>query len=134
MKPEPRSSRWLRRGAARRWLARARRVRELFPFTLAGLLVIAASLVASLFYGHEHRDHVLLAVGVVGLVLVGASAVLVSLAGLIAWRSARRAGAAQPLIAECGLETVTGFGIRSVRWKSRWNRAPGCTSGKRNCN
>ncbi|MGE3453779.1 MAG: DUF58 domain-containing protein [Kofleriaceae bacterium] len=102
-----------------RWFRPDGRVRQIadgFPFTAGGLLVIAASLVAVVVYGLDHRDHVLLSVGVVGLVLVGVCTVLVVLGSLIAWRSSRRAGFEGPLVAECGHPTSTGFRLRSVRW------------------
>jgi hypothetical protein len=93
-----------------------RRVRDLFPLTVGGLFVIAGALIATFYYGRERLDHILLAIGVIGLALVAVSLVFVMLAALIAWRSARKAPAGEPLMAECGHLTPTGFRLRNLWW------------------
>jgi hypothetical protein len=97
---------------------RLRRIGDLFPFTIAGLFVIAASLFATLYYGLERLDHILLAVGVVGLALAAVSFLSVMIAALIAWRSARAAVSStttESLLLECGHVSPTGFKLRVPR-------------------
>jgi uncharacterized protein (DUF58 family) len=97
------------------WL---RRIRDTFPITITGLLVGAASALAILYYGRVRLDRLLFAVGGVGLALVALGLVLVTVATLIAWRSAKRAlrGQAEALRIECGAAIPTGFSIRRPWW------------------
>ncbi|HEY1557506.1 MAG TPA: DUF58 domain-containing protein [Kofleriaceae bacterium] len=98
-----------------RFLAIVRRVRDVFPLTVYGLFAIGASLLALIYYGHKRLDHLLLAVGGVGLSLVGISIVCVGLTWLVVRTSARRAAAKsteEPLEAECDVRIATGFRVR----------------------
>jgi hypothetical protein len=103
----------------------ARRARDLFPLTGAGLLAAAGCLVAFLYYGRERLDHILLAVGVIGLGLVALSVVVVLLGAVLVRRAARRAPVGDPLRAECGHLGTTGFRLPSLRWlplvQVRWS-------------
>jgi len=109
----------------RAWWPWVRRARDLFPLTAAGMLAAAASLLAYLHYGRGRLDHILLAVGVIGVGLVALGAVLVVAAALVVWRAARRAPAGDPVRAECGHLTATGFRLPSLRWlpfvQVRWS-------------
>jgi hypothetical protein len=97
-------------------LDRLRRARDLFPLSAAGLVAAGACLLAYLYYGRERLDHILLAAGVIGLALVALAALFVLLAALLVWRAARRARPGDPLRAECGHLTPTGFVLPSLRW------------------
>jgi hypothetical protein len=100
-----------------RWrFERARRALDLFPLSAAGLVATAACLVAFLYYGRERLDHILLAAGVIGLALIGLTALVAVIAALLVWRAARRAPSDEPLRAECGHLTPTGFRLPSLRW------------------
>jgi hypothetical protein len=105
-----------KRESARRRFEWARRARDLFPLTAAGLLAAGGCLVAYLHYGRARLDHILLAVGLIGFGLVAAAVLVVVLAALLVWRAARRAPAGDPLRAECGHLTATGFRLPSLRW------------------
>ncbi|HTR49821.1 MAG TPA: DUF58 domain-containing protein [Kofleriaceae bacterium] len=97
----------------------ARRVRDVFPLTTAGLFALAASTLAILYYGRVRLDHLLLAVGGVGLVLVGIGIVCVGLTTLYVARSAKRASVTiteDPLEAECDVPIATGFRVRRPAW------------------
>lgn len=99
------------------WMRGAsRRVRDVFPLTAAGVLAAAASAVAALYYGRERLDHLLLAVGGVGLALVALGAVSVIASSLLVRRWAHRAGRAEALQAECGVLVPTGFRVRRPWW------------------
>lgn len=107
--------------ARKRWFDRLRRVRDLFPFTVGGLLIVGGCLVAYLHYGRQRLDHVLLAIGVIGLALVAVSTLMVVIATLLVWRAARlqagkAGGPGEPLQAECGHVTTTGFSLPALRW------------------
>lgn len=94
-----------------------RRARDLFPLSAAGLLAAGACLLAFLYYGRERLDHILLAAGAIGLVLVALAVLVVLVAALLVWRAARRAAAGgDPLRVECGHLTPTGFRLPSLRW------------------
>ena len=108
-----RATRKARFGRVRGWVVRAR---DLFPLTAAGLLAAGACLLAYLYYGRERLDHILLAAGVIGLALVGLATLVVLLAAVLVWRAARRAVPGDPLRAECGHLTTTGFSVPSLRW------------------
>jgi hypothetical protein len=112
-------------GRARSWLERLRRARDLFPLTLAGLLAAGASLLAYFHYGRGRLDHILLAVGIIGVGLVGLAFVLVVVGAIVVWRAARAAPTADPVRAECGHLTATGFRLPSLRWlpfvQVRWS-------------
>ena len=104
------------RPGLKRWLDRGRRVRDLFPFTVGGLLLVGGCLLAYFHYGRQRLDHVLLAIGVIGLALVAVSTVAVLLASLLVWRAARRQPTGTALEAECGHITPTGFSLPALRW------------------
>jgi hypothetical protein len=93
-----------------------KRVRDLFPFTVGGLILIGASLLATLYYGKHRLDHILLAVGVVGLSLSAISTLFVGIAALITWRAARKIKGGEPLLSECGHAQPTGFSLPSLWW------------------
>ncbi len=109
----------------KRRFERVGRVRDLFPITASGLVAAGASLVAFLYYGRERLDHILLAVGVIGLGLVALVTVLVLIGTWAVWRAARRAPAGEPLRAECGRITPTDFRLPALRWlpfvEVRWS-------------
>jgi uncharacterized protein (DUF58 family) len=94
------------------------RVRDGFPITTAGLLVVAASVLAVLYYGRIRLDHLLLAAGAMGVGLVAIELVLVLAMTLVVWRSAQSAMAMirDPLRIECGVLVPTGFSVRRPGW------------------
>jgi hypothetical protein len=110
-----------------RILAAFRRVRDVFPFTGAGLLIAAASGLAFFDYGLERIDLILLGVGAVGLGIAGLSLVFTALAALLTWRAVRRLDERDPVRLECGYWAETGFSLPSlwylpfvaVSWKWR---------------
>lgn len=106
----------MRSVASKRWLDRLRRVRDLFPFTVGGLLLVGGCLLAYLYYGRQRLDHVLLAIGVIGLALVAVSTLAVLIATLLVWRASRRVPVGEPLQAECGHVTPTDFSLPALRW------------------
>lgn len=81
------------------------------PLTPVGVVVLAGSLVALLYYGLRRIDLILLVVGAVGTALV-ALAVLTTLIGaLVAWRAVRHRPGDELGKLECGYPSRTGFSI-----------------------
>ena len=100
---------------------RARRVlrkaRDLFPFTLLGLLILSGAGVATWFLGFERMDLVVLAMGTATLAVGALSLLIVSFTALGVWIALRRAtrlGSAEGLRLECGAAVKTGFSIPSL--------------------
>jgi Protein of unknown function DUF58 len=95
------------------WL---RRACDVLPLTLAGLLAAGGSLFAYLHYGRGRLDHLLLALGLVGLAVIATAVFFVIVAALLVWRAARRDPGGEPLRAECGHLGATGFRLPALRF------------------
>ena len=101
----------------RKWFGRVKtlfqRVRDVFPLTLVGLLVMAGCALALLHFGLSRLDLVLLVVGAVGLALGAMSLVAVSATALVLWLRLRRGGPvdAGDIRMECGHPVDTGFSV-----------------------
>jgi hypothetical protein len=129
----------LRQGRAGRVLRAAARARDLWPLTWLGLLVGLGSAAALVWLGLGRVDLVLLVVGGVGVALVLLSVIATSLAAAWIARTLRkrlaaavgaaeraeggagdgagpRPAGAEPLRAECGVPTATGFSLPSFWW------------------
>lgn len=86
-----------------------RPVTDLFPFTLLGLLVLAASWWALDHYGLERLDLILLVVGAVGVGLVVVSLLASVIGAAVLWTSLRNRRSDKPLNLDCGFAARTGF-------------------------
>jgi hypothetical protein len=90
------------------------RVRGAFPFTGAGLLIVAGCSVALVHYGLGEIDLILLGVGAVGLGVALLSLIATSVAALVTWRRLRKRHSTDPLRLECGYWAQTGFWLPSL--------------------
>ena len=97
---------------AKRFRVLARRVRDLWPVSLLGLLVGAAS-AGGVYWARAHQDYVLLVCGAAGLAMVGlATASTVVVAVLLCQRLGRALRiAGPPLSGETGVDTPTGLAV-----------------------
>jgi hypothetical protein len=92
----------------------ARRVRELFPFTFLGVVVLAAAAYALFAVGIKHTDLILLVVGAAAL-LVGVLCLLFTTGTALAlWLALRKARGGEKLGMECGFSTRSGFSVSSL--------------------
>ena len=93
----------------RKWL---RRVRETFPLTPLGLVVLGGCSLALFYYGLHRLDLVLLVVGAVGLVVGTLGVLATTITSIVLWRSLKQRGPATGEIRlECGYPVDTGFSI-----------------------
>jgi hypothetical protein len=91
-----------------------RRVRDVFPCTGVGLVVIAGASLALLHYGLNRLDLVLLVVGAVGLGLAAIAVVSTTLTALFLWLALRKIKRdSGDVRLECGFLMTTGFSVRN---------------------
>jgi uncharacterized protein (DUF58 family) len=103
-------------GAGKAWGRRFRRVADLWPLTLLGLLVVAAAGAALKWLAYARLDLVQLVVGY-GALGLGALAVLAVLIGATALKVATRGrGASEVHELETGRAKPTGFSLAALRW------------------
>lgn len=91
----------------------SRKVRDLFPLTLLGVLVAAGSGWALFHWGFARMDLLLLVVGLVGLGLAALCTVITALTALVLWLRLRRRETGEALRLECGFPGRTGFSVGS---------------------
>lgn len=89
-------------------------IREAFPVTLAGWILLALAGGAFWFEGVGRLDLVLLSGSILSAVLVIGLAVATLAAAVVLRRKGGRGGSSLEL--ECGAWTDTGFGFPSIRW------------------
>jgi hypothetical protein len=96
--------------------ARIRFLRELFPLTFTGLLLLSLSAATFWFMGVRRQDLVLLACGFLGLTLVLLVALAVTCAAVGVHVTWRRAASRPSLVLECGAAQETGFRTPVPTW------------------
>ncbi|MEZ4301859.1 MAG: DUF58 domain-containing protein [Polyangiaceae bacterium] len=97
------------------WVVRAgRKVRDTFPMTAKGVLLLVGSALALLRYGLVHIDLLLLVVGGVGLGVAVLALLLVGPTALALALSMRKPPEGDAVILTTGIPTRTGFSIRNL--------------------
>ncbi|MBI4957092.1 MAG: DUF58 domain-containing protein [Myxococcales bacterium] len=92
----------------------ARRVADVFPFTLLGLVVLTASYFALTRYGYGKIDLILLVVGGLGLFVGALGLILSAVAAIVTWLWVRGRRSEIPVKVECGFWTESGFYLPSL--------------------
>lgn len=87
-----------------------------FPLTLGGVLVVALSTFAFVAYGVRQADLLLAVLGGLGLALVIAAAVAVTVGAVRVWAFVRSHGSRPAIEAECGRPSRTGFEVPALWW------------------
>lgn len=92
------------------------RMRAIFPLTWLGFILASGSVLAFYDYGFNRLDLVLLSLGLLGLAIISLS-LITTLLGVWQVRNELRSLPSRndPLRAECGFDTETGFSLRA-RW------------------
>src|SRR5262245_54790410 len=102
------------RRAYKRTVALLRTVRDVFPLTLKGALLLCGAGLALARYGLGHVDLLLLVIGGVGLGVGAVALLVVTPAALVLFLSLRRPPEGEPLTLQTGMPMPTGFSLRSV--------------------
>jgi hypothetical protein len=90
------------------------RVRAVFPFTGAGVLIVAGCAVSLVYYGLGKIDLILLGVGAVGLGVAALSLITTTIAAVITYVRLKKRHSRDPLRLECGYWAPTGFSLPSL--------------------
>ncbi len=91
-----------------------RALRNGFPLTLKGALLLGGSALAAWRYGLEHIDLLLLVVGVVGMAVGALALLLVGPTALALFLSLRKPAEGTPISLTTGMPARTGFSLRSL--------------------
>lgn len=91
-----------------------RAVRNGFPLTFKGALILGGSALAMWRYGVVHIDLLLLVVGAVGLAVGALALLIVGPAALILFATLRRPAEGTPLSLTTGMPVRTGFTVRNL--------------------
>lgn len=109
-------------------------VRDLFPLTWLGIILVAASFYAVRAWAHAELDLVVLVAGYVGLALAGMAVLMVSLVCLGLRVSIKKAFSGSPIVSlETLTPTRTGHSLPALRWlplvsiRWEWLRPALCT-------
>jgi len=92
----------------------SRALRNGFPLTLKGALLLGGSALAAWRYGLEHIDLLLLVVGVVGMAVGALALLLVGPTALALFLSLRKPAEGTPISLTTGMPARTGFSLRSL--------------------